>query len=290
MIYIVFIKELFIRIASFFIKDKNKRKKFRKNAIMKVERKYLERYLYSIANFDDVNETNKKDTIWVCWFQGEEKAPEVVKKCLETICKNARGLNVVVLDNTNLGDYCKLPDYIYEKQAKGLITPMQFSDIIRATLLTDHGGIWIDATVFLSAELPEYFLSNDFFCLQSDGLYKNVNWFIAANQGNKLIAAQKKYMYEYWRQENKLINYFFYPLLFDFLIANSDVLQERWQKIPKVLEDDCYQIQNNLLHQFDDKMWKRYVSQTAIHKLTYKYDKSKNISGTFLENFLNFTL
>ncbi len=75
------------------------------------------------------------------------KSPEISKKCICSI-KKSTNHPVVVLTNENLLDYCKLPDYIIGKYESGIITNAQLSDIIRMTLLSDCGGLWIDATVF----------------------------------------------------------------------------------------------------------------------------------------------
>ncbi len=39
--------------------------------------------------------------IWVCWFQGEESAPPIVRKCLESIRKNSgrHAVNVITYAN-----------------------------------------------------------------------------------------------------------------------------------------------------------------------------------------------
>ena len=139
----VFVKKLWYRIyAGLFILSKNERKKFRKEQTLKAERKYLKRYLHILNGIDKNPAYSEEErNIWVCWFQGEAQAPEIVKRCLESIRQNANGCKVVLIDNENIKKYADIPDYIFEKRRKRLITPMQFSDILRATLLADRGGV-----------------------------------------------------------------------------------------------------------------------------------------------------
>lgn len=51
------------------------------------------------------NESVKRDVarrIWFCWLQGMENAPELVKVCYESLCKNINDREIVVLTNENL--------------------------------------------------------------------------------------------------------------------------------------------------------------------------------------------
>lgn len=38
-----------------------------------------------------------RDKIWICWWQGLENAPEIVKACVESIRRNAGGYDVVCI-------------------------------------------------------------------------------------------------------------------------------------------------------------------------------------------------
>lgn len=287
--FIVFLKKIWYRIyAGLFIKSKAERKKFRKENILHTEQKYLRKYLNVLNNLPQktpLSDDNRK--IWICWFQGIENAPQIVKRCIESIKKNANGCEVVIIDNQNIKKYADIPEYIFIKRQQNLITPMQFSDILRATLLANHGGIWIDATVLLTAPLSQDFIKRDFFCLSSKGIYRNVNWMIGAKAQNPLMIAEKRFLFAYWAKETKLIDYFLYPLAFDFLIDNDKNLSKLWSMVPAVYEDDCYILEKNYFTPYTQTMEQDILQKTSIHKLSYKYDKTKNIEGTFLEKILN---
>ena len=88
-------------------------------------------------------------------------------------------------------------------------------------------------------------------------------------------------------KETKLIDYFLYPLAFDFLIDNDKNLSKLWSMVPAVYEDDCYILEKNYFTPYTQTMEQDILQKTSIHKLSYKYDKTKNTEGTFLEKILN---
>jgi hypothetical protein len=128
---------------------------------------YLKRYL----NNDNppLPPPIKKDKkyMWTCWFQGYDNAPPIVKACINSMYKYSDGYEVIVLTEETISDYVSMPDFIIEKYKAGIISPAHFSDLLRTLLLITYGGIWLDATVLLTGNIPHYLLSSDFFVFQS---------------------------------------------------------------------------------------------------------------------------
>lgn len=93
--------------------------------------------------------------IWTLWWQGLEQAPEIVKVCLKSQRENmvSKGFKYTVITKDNWKQFIDLPKHIIEKMENGKITLTHFSDIIRAELLKQYGGIWIDATVFCNKKM-----------------------------------------------------------------------------------------------------------------------------------------
>lgn len=110
-----------------------------------------------------------KDTtklpIWVCWLQGEENAPLLVQRCIKSIKKNCGQHPVIIITNENFKQYVDIPDYVLEKTKSKIITYTTFSDILRMALLKKYGGMWIDATFYLSQKIPEEYFKYSFFTL-----------------------------------------------------------------------------------------------------------------------------
>ncbi|CBL21499.1 Capsular polysaccharide synthesis protein [Ruminococcus sp. SR1/5] len=73
---------------------------------------------------------------------------------------------VIELNENNLFEYVKLPDKIVNMWKQKKITNANFSDLCRIALLADYGGLWIDATVFLTGKIDEKILQSDIFSIK----------------------------------------------------------------------------------------------------------------------------
>ena len=83
--------------------------------------------------------------IWTLWWQANEtlsNLPRVAKLCLKTM-QGQKGFDTVVITQHNVASYIDISD-VLPLYNEGRI-PVQFlSDIIRARLLSRHGGVWCD--------------------------------------------------------------------------------------------------------------------------------------------------
>ena len=156
--------------------------------------KYLWRHYKDLITKPlDETQEEKKTTliIWVCWLQGFEIAPEIVKKCVDSVKRNMPKYEVRVLTAENIFEYVTLPEHIVRKYQKGTITFTHFSDILRTALLVQHGGIWFDATVLLTDELPAQMTNAPLFFLQKSKLqiipHMGSSWMLVAQKGNAVL-------------------------------------------------------------------------------------------------------
>ena len=73
----------------------------------------------------------------------------------------------------------------------GGVSLAHFSDVLRFELLREHGGIWVDATDFISMSLPNYVFEYTFFSLNGaysdDLVWKWTSWFMVAQKGDLLV-------------------------------------------------------------------------------------------------------
>lgn len=93
--------------------------------------------------------------IYTLWLQGFENAPWVVKHCLNSwIVKNPTW-KVVALDRDSLRDHLDLDALIPNIEAKSF-TYAALSDLVRISLLKNHGGLWVDATTFCTKPLDDW--------------------------------------------------------------------------------------------------------------------------------------
>lgn len=119
---------------------------------------YIEkRYQTIIQSFEQINKETigvNKDCrrIWVFWGQGEDQMPVLVRACYKQLI-SLNG-DVVLVTKENVHDYVDIPAAIYQKVESGKLTWANFSDIVCTTLLAQHGGLWLDATVWITRPFP----------------------------------------------------------------------------------------------------------------------------------------
>lgn len=286
--FVVWLQKQIIRLAAMFIRSsKQKRKRFLKEKTTKAEKKYLSRYLEILDHpFPLPPAKCDGNCLFVCWWQGMEQAPDIVKKCIFNMKKYVTDREIVIITQQNINRYADIPQYIFEKHKQGKISNTQLSDIIRVCLLAQNGGMWIDSTVLLTAPLPDKIRQADFFAFHANYHLKNNSWLLSSRRSDLLMVNMRSLMLAYWKAENRQLNYFLYHLFFDLMTENNAPAAAQWAKTPVLWDTDCYDIEHNLLKTFDIGLWNKICAQTSVHKLNYKYDKHINIQNTFLEHVL----
>ena len=272
---------------------------------LKKKDKYILEYLsqnygYIIDKYKNEEETaiySKKQNIWICWLQGEESAPQLVKNCIDSVRRNSNGHEVVIITKDNFKEYVDIPDYILEKYEKGIISHAHFSDIMRMSLICKHGGIWIDATVFCTKKIPDKILNQLFFTCKSPMVetdyISNLQWtsFIIGGQKNSLFFRFNLEFYlEYWKTEKQLIDYLFIDYVIYLGYQNIKSIKNVMDsnEINNTRRDELYSIFNE---EFNLERYNELLeSNTYFYKLSWR-EKFKNntIKGdnTFYYYFLN---
>jgi len=243
-----------------------------------------------------IRENPFPDRIWVCWLQGFEHAPELVKRCIESIKKNSAGHEVVELYEENLSKYIIFPDYINAKYKKGQISKTHFSDLIRINLLAEYGGVWIDSTIFLSAPLPNYIFQTKLFCFKSSLLSeekrKGSNSFLAAEAQNKIILETRNLLYEYWRRNNFVKHYFIFHLFFTMVTEWDEINKKQWKDVPYHSNVNPHILLFELFDPYSEQRLNEIYTDSSIHKLTYKISPEiiAQSKGTFYERLIMGTI
>ena len=104
---------------------------------------------YKHSSLENSEQITDVSPIWVCWWQGRDSMPDIVKACYNSILMHAGNHPVILITGDNYHEYVTLPDCILQKWKAGNITLTHLSDILRMLLLKAHGGIWMDSTVLL---------------------------------------------------------------------------------------------------------------------------------------------
>lgn len=152
--------------------------------------------------------------IWVCWWTGEETAPALVKQCLKSIRRNAGNHPVHMITEQNYGEYLDIPDYILRKLNDGSMCVANFSDYLRFSLLAKYGGLWLDATIYCAAPIPEsYFEMPLFTCKGRVGPgryisdYRWTSFCFGGHRGHVLFRFMQNAFDAYWQQNDVSIDY-----------------------------------------------------------------------------------
>lgn len=221
------------------------------------------------------------ERIFSIWLQGEQNAPEIVKACWRSVRKNCIQ-SLVVLDEESLGEWIELPEHILRKRREGKIKPAHFTDICRLALLVRHGGLWLDATDYIPAPLPESLWQEDFFVYTSGenivGSYAGIqNCFIRARKGNFLAKAWLRLIYEYWRREDKPLDYFIHQLLFMMLVEHNAHAEKLYAKMPKIDNDMAHDLwYGHRDEPYSPGLWKEVTEKAMFQKTEYKSESANS--------------
>ena len=131
------------------------RRRVRGRVIREAAMQYLKPYAAAVRDVpEDTPAHAEPRRIFSLWLQGQEQAPPLVHACLDSIRRQA-GVELVVLDGNTVFDWISLPEAVVRKWRSGKMKAAHFADICRVELLYRYGGVWMDATDYLDAPLPE---------------------------------------------------------------------------------------------------------------------------------------
>jgi hypothetical protein len=249
---------------------------------------FARNYLSVINHIEQKEITTTPEIIWQFWDNPIGKTtPEIVKSSIESANKFKGNLKHKVLNNSTIENYSDLPGYVLDRLKKGQISYTHFSDLLRLNLLKNHGGIWLDATGYMTDFVPKYILDEDFFVFLTDKLthfpYAFMqNCFIRSKKGSALCEAWYQMCIEFWKNETETFDYFQHQLIFKALVENDLKASALFAKMPHVSEDGTHQIAgDNLFKKFDADEWERIKKASFFQKATYKVIAGVDYSGTY---------
>lgn len=253
---------------------------------------------YKSMNLTNINIISDNKIIWILWWQGIDKAPEIVKCAIKSIKKNNNKYDIVIIDRNNYSEYISLPDNIINKLNEGLMTITHFSDILRMALLSEHGGVWIDSTILCTKSLSKLNIENYTFYTIKHGLYSDWHickglwsgFFIATGKNNPMICFFRDMFYKYWEKENSLICYFLIDCIIAIGYENISYIKKQIDEVPKN-NSEVFQFQSMLNKKFNLKSLEELIDKCDLHKLNYKmklrtsYENDITFYGYLIEEY-----
>lgn len=224
-----------------------------------------------------VNDNNPIRKIWVFWYQGLEKAPEIVRKCRELLkITYTDSYEIIELDGNNYSQYCKLPDFVTKKVKEGKISLTEFSDILRTKLLYENGGMWVDSTLLVQGKVEDKYLDLPFYTIRihGDAPYcvsgvRLSTYYQYYKQNNNYVGFLSKLLLAYWEKHNVLMEY----LLMDYfmiLLANNNIKFDNMLNDVPFTNPNVHMLRNHINDTFSEVEWIKITSDTHFFKMTYK--------------------
>lgn len=244
----------------------------------------------------------KNAPIWVCWWQGLDSAPELVKLCVNSVQRNANGHPVNLITKETVSQYIEIPAFILDKAESGKIGLANLADYIRVSLIAQYGGIWIDATVFVSKPIPEWVFECEFYSCKDSRQSEHqgvtvtsgkwVTYAIGGWRQNALFCFLKRAFESFWKNNIFNIDYFFIDYLIHMSFAKSNHFQELYETLP-ANNELRYALRDAMLRDEPAENLDQYLqTDTFFHKLSYKSpyglttaDGKKSIFAEFLDRF-----
>lgn len=253
----------------------------------RLKRKYsyvLDRVIDKPKALIDINES----PIWFCWLQGLDSFPAIVRLCYNSLKKKTKR-PIILITEENYKSYTDFPEYIIEKYNKGIISKTHFSDLLRIELLGRNGGTWIDSTVLLTDNIPSEIENCELSFFQKckpgrdgNGIYTS-SWFLNANSGNPIILLTRELLFEYWKRNNFLTDYFLFHIF--FCIA-CDSRFEDYLNVPKQESSSPHLLLLSYSRKYKKDEFDYNISSSWIHKLSYKVDNDVVADKNNVYNYL----
>jgi hypothetical protein len=260
-------------------------------------RDYFSKYAYVLEQTsDNYKRTQYSDKIWQLWYQGYDNAPVIVKKCIESVNEFSNGQEAVLLNEKNIEHYISIPGYIYDKKKKGQISNVNFSDLLRACLLAQHGGTWCDSTILLTDTLKHPMKDSSLFCFSTtpkdfrglDNILAS-SWFIQAQQNHVILKTVRNLLLEYWKTETSSRHHYYFHLFFSMAIRIDETCKKEWDKVPFYSNVPPQVLQMELFKEYNENRYQQIKEMSSIHKLTFYGGDEFNADkkNTFYDKIIN---
>lgn len=252
-----------------------------------------------VSNEKDVlpSLSTAKIPVWIFWAQGFDSAPFFVRENLKHT-KQMLSSNYVVhaLDLNDVLKLVNVPTRILDKYYSGKIKQVFFSDLVRFYLLDKFGGLWLDATVYLTQnEVPNDIRAANHFIFQ-DSRYsiddisteKQVvtcipgsNWLLYSHLGDLWVRHVSTLLNYYWENFDTVSYYYTTHLIMSMSFEASP---EWYKEMPKYDNQVPHMVQNLMSKPYDANLMDKALDSSFAHKLSYKQAYySENDKNLFMD-------
>ena len=196
--------------------------------------------------------------------------PDIIRLCYNSVKKMSGSKIVQLITFDNISDFVKIPASIELKVRKKEISLTHFADYLRILLLKTYGGLWLDASIYVSQPIDFTPNNNSLYTIKipkiNDAYPSDYRWavnIIGCAKGSLLFSLLEMLMRKYIEEHKSFIDFF----LFDYLIA---VLYDNNISIRNMIDNTPYN--NEQFYQLHDICNTAYVKDVydqLMHKQTY---------------------
>ena len=219
--------------------------------------------------------------IYILWLQGKENLPPIVNLCVKSIEHNRSNHPIIYIDQNNLKSILdSLPEHgqqIYDWYRNGIITIQYLSDILRAGILSERGGIWTDATLFLTSSIDDILLNPHFYSFKRSR--ENINWkfvsenrwtafFLAAQKNNLLMSFLYKALIECIKNYRGIPDYWTIDYILAIAYEESQEVKDFIDKLPSIQPNlgMLFQLERGI----DNETFKKIIKSSPAFKLDWR--------------------
>ena len=232
--------------------------------------------------------------IWFCWFQGDECLPDIPSLCLKSIQRHANRHPINIITKDNYLKYVDIPEFVILLHKEGKMKTAHFCDIIRMSLLYKHGGLWMDATIFVTKDLSEDFFNYPFYSIKNEDMghyISHCRWagfFLSGWKNCPIYGALLKLYYAYLEKHTLFIDYLMMDYFIDILYQTNDTIKKLIDDVP-LNNPDIYSLKPLLCETFDSDKFSQITQNTSIFKLDWRMYSQKDLTANKLSfyNYLN---
>jgi tetratricopeptide (TPR) repeat protein len=220
--------------------------------------------------------------VFVYWAQGFDSAPPVVRRCLAALRATNPDADIHELTDETYRYYVDIPEDIVLATGKN---KAHFSDLLRLALLEKFGGVWVDATCYVSEPLAP----NMELALNPGGIFafnyagaRISSWFLACRPDSYAIHLWRAAMWLWWEKRAELVDYYLLHHVFEMLYHLDAEFRVDWEKGLRLPARPPHALQSAMLSPFDAEGFEGFLGNAFVHKLRHKYKPHEVNSDSYL--------
>ncbi|HEU7217718.1 TPA: capsular polysaccharide synthesis protein, partial [Streptococcus pneumoniae] len=199
----------------------------------------------------------------------------------------------VFLDENNIREYVTLPSEIVEKYENGTIDFIKYSDVVRGTLLSKYGGVWLDSTIYVDSSRELNYLKKDFYTIRAKTHERvpkyiaNGRWSAFCLSGEKqniVFDFLEKFHVAYFMKYDIVLDYFLIDYIIELGYRTNDLIRNYIDKVEEN-NQELFFLADNFSNQYDEKEWAGVLSTTALFKCSYKCPINE-ATGTYFDRLM----